>query len=179
MPKTWLNRSEHFSKPGDNKICSDCLINKPIIEFHKRGDGLGYKHACKDCRHEKRKIEYRLKREKYIIVNKQWIEDNYEQHLENARVASSTRRALKRGVKHLGNFTKEQWLFLCNRANNICLKCGLKKKLTVDHVLPLIKGGTNRIENIQPLCKPCNSSKNKKEIDYRPWLECGSILEFC
>lgn len=28
-------------------------------------------------------------------------------------------------------------------------------------------GGTNNIDNIQPLCKRCNSSKNKRYIDYR------------
>lgn len=146
-----------------------------LDEFHKRGDR--YKHACKICRQEDRKIEYRLGREKYIIVNKQWIENNYEQHLQNARVASSLQRARKRNS--IGSFTKTQWLKLCERANNICLKCGLTAKLTVDHVVPLSKGGNNFIENLQPLCKPCNSSKNKKEIDYRPWVECGSILEFC
>ncbi len=66
-----------------------------------------------------------------------------------------------------GEFTAQDWLDLCNRYDNRCLCCGEQKPLTVDHVIPLSKGGTNTIDNIQPLCLSCNSSKGAKEIDYR------------
>jgi 5-methylcytosine-specific restriction endonuclease McrA len=39
--------------------------------------------------------------------------------------------------------------------------------LTEDHVVPLSLGGSNDIDNIQPLCKSCNSSKRGRHIDYR------------
>ena len=39
--------------------------------------------------------------------------------------------------------------------------------LTVDHVVPLSLGGGNGIDNIQPLCQNCNSSKGKGTIRYK------------
>ena len=70
-------------------------------------------------------------------------------------------------VKGGGNFTDNEWKQLCQKYSCRCLACGEKKPLTVDHVIPLSKGGTNTIENIQPLCKSCNSKKNNKAVDYR------------
>lgn len=31
--------------------------------------------------------------------------------------------------------------------------------MTRDHIVPLSKGGTDRLENEQPMCKPCNETK--------------------
>jgi 5-methylcytosine-specific restriction endonuclease McrA len=40
-------------------------------------------------------------------------------------------------------------------------------KLTVDHVIPISMDGSNNIENIQPLCRECNSAKHTQTIDFR------------
>ena len=36
---------------------------------------------------------------------------------------------------------------------------------TVDHVVPLIRGGTNHRDNLVPCCRPCNSSKRDKLLN--------------
>lgn len=72
-----------------------------------------------------------------------------------------------------GNYTVQEWLDLCGFYNNICLRCGIhakdtpQSKLSPDHVLPLSKGGSNDISNIQPLCLSCNIAKHNRIIDYR------------
>jgi 5-methylcytosine-specific restriction endonuclease McrA len=70
---------------------------------------------------------------------------------------------LKKRAK--GSFTKEEWVNLKRKYGNKCWKCGTletEKILTVDHIMPLSKGGTNFIINIQPLCLRCNMKKHAK-----------------
>lgn len=76
------------------------------------------------------------------------------------------RRAAMRGSS--GRYTPEQWYKLCAYYGHICLCCGEAKPLTPDHIVPLACGGSNAIENIQPLCLDCNRRKTNKTIDYRP-----------
>ena len=50
-----------------------------------------------------------------------------------------------------------------------CPCCGVQfstTNISVDHILPLSMGGSNYIDNIQPLCVDCNVRKNAKEINY-------------
>ncbi|WP_409449899.1 HNH endonuclease [Chryseobacterium sp.] len=45
---------------------------------------------------------------------------------------------------------------------NACLHCGTTEKLSIDHIVPLIKKGSNDINNLQILCISCNSKKGSK-----------------
>ena len=73
-----------------------------------------------------------------------------------------------------GDYSTDQWQRLCKYYGNRCVKCGKPgdyRSLEIDHVIPVSKGGTNYIENIQPLCKKCNIEKGNQVIDYRPEYE--------
>lgn len=100
-------------------------------------------------------------KEKIKAKNKKWQKENPEKSKEYSR----NRRALKHNA--IGKITTNEWIELCNKYENKCLCCGSTGKLVLDHIIPLIKGGTNTIDNAQPLCKSCNSKKNVKVIDYR------------
>jgi hypothetical protein len=82
--------------------------------------------------------------------------------------------ARKRGAE--GTFTRSQWQALCGWFGSICLGCGANAKLEVDHVVPLSRGGTNWIQNLQPLCRTCNASKRAKTIDYRDPAQLAAFL---
>ena len=80
------------------------------------------------------------------------------------RNADYRRRILLEGA---GTFTADEWQSVCNKHGNVCLRCGSPEELTVDHVVSLNRGGSNTIENLQPLCRRCNSSKGDDCTDYR------------
>jgi len=47
-------------------------------------------------------------------------------------------------------------------AAGVCFYCGREvgaRKLTMDHVVPLIRGGRSTRGNVVPACKECNSKK--------------------
>lgn len=77
----------------------------------------------------------------------------------------SRRYAREKGAE--GSHTLSEWDDLKKRFNYKCAICNKEKPLTIDHIVPLSKGGTDYISNIQPLCRNCNSKKHNK-TDYVP-----------
>jgi 5-methylcytosine-specific restriction enzyme A len=57
------------------------------------------------------------------------------------------------------SFPKEVREYVFQRDNHQCQSCGRSTKLAIDHIIPLAKGGSNDISNLQTLCTSCNSQK--------------------
>ncbi len=75
-----------------------------------------------------------------------------------------------RGIE--GNHSLEEWNNCKRKYYNQCAICHINEEslanlwskkgfdmLTKDHIIPLSKGGTDYIQNIQPLCISCNARK--------------------
>lgn len=46
-----------------------------------------------------------------------------------------------------------------------CHYCRTTQALTVDHVVPVSKGGRDVVSNLVPACRTCNSQKRGKDYD--------------
>jgi 5-methylcytosine-specific restriction endonuclease McrA len=81
------------------------------------------------------------------------------------RLCGANRRTRK--TKAGGRITHAQWFIICKAVKFKCLCCGKVKKLCMDHVIPVSRGGTSWPNNVQPLCSICNSKKFTKSTDFR------------
>ena len=53
---------------------------------------------------------------------------------------------------------REVW----RRDGGVCVKCGSRRNLEYDHIVPVSKGGSNTARNIELLCETCNRTKSAK-----------------
>ena len=54
-----------------------------------------------------------------------------------------------------------QWLAVYRFYEGNCVYCG-RAANTMDHILPLSRGGTHTVDNVTPACKSCNSRKRTR-----------------
>jgi 5-methylcytosine-specific restriction endonuclease McrA len=77
--------------------------------------------------------------------------------------AKDAKRRMREQAAAMQRITRQQWDWLKAFYGQRCAYCGIKpKRLTMDHIIPLARGGTHTLENLIPACKSCNSRKNMK-----------------
>lgn len=126
---------------------------------HARAYGRKYYHDHKEAIAPKRRIYDRTR----------YRTDHEFKRRKDIQTAEKNRRrkALLYGAP-TEHHTEEEWQQLCEKYDHRCLRCGLQVPLSRDHIIPVTKGGSDAITNLQPLCKVCNSWKNNRTIDFRP-----------
>jgi 5-methylcytosine-specific restriction endonuclease McrA len=137
------------------------------IENIERMRNLGFEHAGKN--HWNYQGGISKDKERIFIMNKnrtnEWRKKNPEKYNKSNHESRVKRRARMRGAE--GSHTYEDFVEKKRLLGNKCMICGKSEtevKMTIDHIIPLSKGGSNYISNIQPLCFHCNSSKNNKML---------------
>lgn len=74
----------------------------------------------------------------------------------------------RRQVEDREQFTEEERSRIVKKSSERCAWCGKKVYFgygaTVDHYVPLKKGGTNDFENLVLMCKDCNEAKGSKIV---------------
>ena len=96
-------------------------------------------------------------------ICKKWKKNNKDKVKEMAkRRVSMTRLQAKSGNNIL---TAQELSNAFEHFVNSCAYCGKIHNLTIDHYIPLSKGGQHAISNIVPACLSCNCSKGAKKAE--------------
>lgn len=86
--------------------------------------------------------------------------ENIERQLANALAASPRASYFIRRIeanKAISNH--EIRILVFKRDNYRCVKCQCTQQLSIDHIKPVVAGGGDEPDNLQTLCRSCNSSK--------------------
>ncbi len=70
-------------------------------------------------------------------------------------------------ARRKGSHTPDEWQRLCRVFDFRCVRCGRADDTLKDHIVPLYRGGSDAIENLQPLCAKCNRGKGPDQTDHR------------
>lgn len=161
-------------------------------------DKISSSGSCRECIREQN--EYQIEQKQVLFRRSKTAPADRKRRLDNQkdatklliRNASRTERHHRRrsvyhpdGLNHNEIFTHEEVMNLLEEQNNECKGCFVSFDVVAfetDHIVPLAQGGSNTIDNIQLLCRPCNVSKGSKsnevwisEMRYKQMVE--ALLE--
>lgn len=150
-----INRHTH-------KTCSVCGKNLKRREFNNSSRSYDGKVSyCKQCHKYNMRNWRNNNQERQKNYNREWNIAN--------RTSVQARKAKYQAEKHkvISTMTEEDWNNIKKKHNNTCLYCGKYEgcEITVEHVIPFTRGGSNVKENVITACSVCNSSKGNTDLD--------------
>ena len=150
---------EKVSRRGAARYHGDSEYREKMKASHRKRVA---KRAVEDPRYLANKREAENKRLAAIKADPA----RYAKYLERNRLQLQRRRARLKDCSSPGLKVSE-WREICARHADesgevLCAYCRRACKPTIDHVVPLARGGRDEPSNVVPACKPCNSSKNDR-----------------
>ena len=168
----WLRRGR---RPADPEVirCADCGGLFLRVNPKRIYCSAACKNRSTARRHKKNEKDRRRQREwarAHAAENNErsrlWARKNPAKR----RATDGRRRALELGAA--GSWTHSEWTALVAEFGGHCAYCGALAPLTVDHRVPLSRGGSNWIGNLIPACARCNKKKGRRtEEEFRALLE--------
>lgn len=156
---------EGIIKSNGNKGYAWSQVQKDNLKAVRRGQ--------KKIRYWKGKKLPLETRQKMSLAKRKYDRSDSEQPIDaigyRSWCSNTRNRVIKRLRKESSTHTFKEWEKLKDRYNLTCPCCKKMEpeiKLTEDHIIPLSQGGTDLIENIQPLCRKCNFRKHTKIVKY-------------
>jgi len=168
-----LFHSDKQRKDGHYSQCKDCehLHKRPSRSAQWSREHPGLRSISRKKHDDKNREEINTRKRKYRQEHLESIKyHNKEYKKQHPDIVKNSRRKRRAKMKGAGGrgITATDWQIIITKYGNKCLACGSIENITMDHVIPLAAGGTHDPDNVQPLCKSCNSKKAIKIIDYRP-----------
>lgn len=99
--------------------------------------------------------------------NRGRIRANEALYRKNNRYVSSVKNNRRRALlskKRTDNIDYIFLEFVSHFQGGICFYCGKVDRLTLDHILPLVRGGAHTFGNVVLCCITCNTKKGKKTL---------------
>lgn len=142
--------------PDDSWAIVDAVLQE---FFHLAEDGLWHQKR-QDAERERAGSQ---KRRGTAGASAKWGEKSSS---EQGKLTRSQRLA---EARQIATHTEREWQSMQAFCRHSCVRCGVTDQpLVRDHVIPIYQGGSDGIDNIQPLCRKCNASKGPERQDFRP-----------
>ena len=172
------------------KTCTKCKASKALTEFGKHSGGRnGLQPSCKECRSVDHKAWREANKDRHAAKNAAWNEANKDRRATTGAAwyeANKDRKAATGAAWHAANLDKvaaSTHRYRARKASNgvnlvtaaetaaiiaqPCMACDAPAPSTVEHLIPISRGGAHTIGNLAPLCQPCNSSK--RDMTWAEW----------
>lgn len=149
------------------KVCPNCGVDKLREEYYIRGNGHIH-NLCKPCHLEYNRKTYAKNRDVRKARSKNWRANNPERYKEQMREWRENNKQRKQELEHRRRARKQKnGVYLITDKDmrylsGPCAYCGSTENITMDHVIPISRGGTHGIGNLVPACLSCNNSKLDK-----------------
>jgi 5-methylcytosine-specific restriction endonuclease McrA len=159
--KSGMQEKKYSVIEDNKKLCMHCKTMIDLSEFSKTSRGLGGLSAyCKCCANVRYydKEKGRIATAKYRVVNR-------ETHLASHRIRMFERR---NRVKVTSDGSLNAGVLRQLYAKETCCYCGeyvSVENRTLDHIVPLISGGSHSIDNVDMACWTCNCSKGSLSLN--------------